>query len=60
MSVVTSVKTVGSKKLPPPRGKLATEDHLGAFLDGSADVRLNLGWFELSSAEMTYMLYGCR
>jgi hypothetical protein len=37
---VTSVKTVGSKKLPP-RGQLAAGDHLSALLDGVGDVRLD-------------------
>src|SRR5258708_32767084 len=47
MSVVTSVSTVGSKKLPPTSmlmggGALAAGDHLGALLDGVGDVRLDL------------------
>jgi hypothetical protein len=42
MSVVTSVNTVGSKKLPPLRGALAAEDDLGALLDRVGDVRLDL------------------
>jgi hypothetical protein len=35
MSVVTSVGTVGSKKLPPPGGALAAGDDLRALLDGA-------------------------
>jgi hypothetical protein len=47
MSVVTSVSTVGSKKLPPglycrSGGALAAGDNLGAFLDRIGDVRLDL------------------
>jgi hypothetical protein len=41
MSVVTSVSTVGSKKLPPCAA-LAAGDHLGALLDRVGDVRLDL------------------
>ena len=46
MSVVTSVRTVGSKKLPPrlccrSGGALAAGDHLGVLLDGVGDVRLD-------------------
>ena len=47
MSVVTSVSTVVSKKLPPrlyrrSGGTLAAGDDLGALLDGVDDVRLGL------------------
>jgi hypothetical protein len=42
MSVVTSVKTVGSKKLPPWAARLPPGDHLGALLDGVGDVRFDL------------------
>jgi hypothetical protein len=46
MSVVTSVSTVGWKKLPPlSGGALAAGDHLCAFLDGIGDVRLGEGQF---------------
>jgi hypothetical protein len=46
ISVVTSVKTVGSKKLPPNLyvdggGALAAGHHLGALVDGVGDVRLD-------------------
>jgi len=46
MSVVTSVSTVGSKKLPPnlyvdAGGALAAGDDLGALLDGVGGVRLD-------------------
>jgi hypothetical protein len=41
MSVVTSVSTVGSKKLPPCAA-LAAGDDLGTLLYGVGDVRLDL------------------
>jgi hypothetical protein len=46
MSVVTSVSTVGSKKLPPNLyadggGALAAGDDFGALLDDNYDVRLD-------------------
>ena len=46
ISVVTSVKTVDSKKLPPNLyvdggGALAAGHHLGALVDGVGDVRLD-------------------
>jgi ParB family chromosome partitioning protein len=42
MSVVTSVSTVGSKKLPPCAARFAAQDDLGALLDGVGNVRLDL------------------
>ena len=42
MSVVTSVKTVGSKKLPPWAARLPPVTTLAALLQGVGDMRLDL------------------
>src|SRR5260370_37327512 len=42
VSVVASVSTVGSKKLPPCAAHLPPRTTCGSFLDGVGDVRLDL------------------